>query len=195
MEVSSSRMRSRHGCKASSRSLREACSHWVSVSRRDVCALAPTAAAKPARMKSRRHSAAVRVTHWITAISFVGLLVSGIAILIAHPRLYWGETGALGGPSLIDLPIPFMIGHSGWGRYLHFLSAWVCVLTGLFYVLSGFWTRHFRRELMPSKADLSWRSIARVVSDHVRLKRRTDEQSRAYNVLQRLSYAAVVFLL
>src|SRR2546428_10904643 len=54
MEVSSSRMRSRHGCKASWRALREACSHWVSVSRRDVCALAPTAAAKPARMKSRR---------------------------------------------------------------------------------------------------------------------------------------------
>src|SRR5690348_6643575 len=80
-----------------------------------------------------RHSAVVRITHWITALTFVGLLISGIAILIAHPRLYWGETGAREGPSLIDLPIPFMIGHSGWGRYLHFLCAWVSVLTGVVY--------------------------------------------------------------
>ena len=34
------------------------------------------------------HFAIVRVTHWITAISFFGLLASGIAILLAHPRFY-----------------------------------------------------------------------------------------------------------
>jgi len=61
-----------------------------------------------------QHSAVVRVTHWITAISFLGLLVSGIAILLAHPRLYWGETGAVGTDSLIDLPLPFVLtGQSG----------------------------------------------------------------------------------
>ena len=42
-----------------------------------------------------RHAAFVRVTHWISALSFIVLLLSGIAILLAHPRLYWGETGAL----------------------------------------------------------------------------------------------------
>ena len=69
-----------------------------------------------------RHSAVVRITHWITTLSFFGLLVSGIAILLAHPRLYWGETGGVGTPSLIDLPLPFvLVGQSGWGRYLHFL--------------------------------------------------------------------------
>src|SRR5260370_31791230 len=57
------------------------------------------------RLDSPRHSAVVRITHWITAASFIALLVSGIAILIAHPRLYWGETGGVGTPSLIDLPI------------------------------------------------------------------------------------------
>jgi cytochrome b subunit of formate dehydrogenase len=35
-----------------------------------------------------RHSAWVRVTHWTTALSFVVLVLSGIAILLAHPRLY-----------------------------------------------------------------------------------------------------------
>jgi cytochrome b subunit of formate dehydrogenase len=48
-----------------------------------------------------RHSALVRITQWINALSFFALVLSGIAILLAHPRLYWGETGAVGTPSLI----------------------------------------------------------------------------------------------
>src|SRR5580704_5451 len=90
------------------------------------------------RSAAPRHSAVVRITHWINTLSFFGLLVSGIAILLAHPRLYWGETGSVGTPSLLDLPLPFLLtGQSGWGRYLHFLSAWACVLNGTLYVLSG----------------------------------------------------------
>src|SRR5678810_614199 len=101
-----------------------------------------------------RHSVVVRVTHWINAAAFVGLVVSGIAILLAHPRLYWGETGGVGTPSIFDLPLPFMLtGQSGWGRSLHFLSAWVCVLNGLLYVVHGMVTRHFRDHLVPAKAD------------------------------------------
>ena len=120
-----------------------------------------------------RHSALVRITHWTTAIAFVGLLVSGIAILLAHPRLYWGDTGALGTPSLIDLPLPFLLtGQSGWGRSLHFLSAWVCIAGGVAYVAGGIITRHFRTRLFTASA-----------------------APPAYSRLQRLTYAAVVFVL
>src|SRR5215831_7012113 len=99
---------------------------------------------------SLRRPAAVRVTHWINALSFLFLLVSGVAILLAHPRLYWGETGSLGTPSLIDLPLPFvLVGQSGWGRSMHFLAAWVSVLNGLVYAITGLATRHFRRSLAP----------------------------------------------
>ena len=88
-------------------------------------------------MDSPRHTSVVRVTHWVTVLCFVGLLVSGIAILLAHPRLYWGEAGNVGTPSVIDLPLPFvLVGQSGWGRSLHFLSAWVSVLAGLVYLVS-----------------------------------------------------------
>src|SRR5712692_5963053 len=148
-------------------------------------------------VQSPRHSAVVRITHWITALSFFALLVSGIAILLAHPRLYWGETGAVGTPSLIDLPLPFVLDVPirGPGRYLHFLSAWVCVLTGLVYVVSGAFTRHFQKNLVPRKTDLGWKPIMRVVSNHMHLKRPTEEESQSYNVLQRLTYLAVVFLL
>jgi|SRR5579871_3941675 len=122
-----------------------------------------------------RHSRTVRLTHWITAFSFFALLVSGIAILLAHPRLYWGETGAVGTPAIIDLPLPFVLtGQSGWGRSLHFLSAWVCVITGLVYVFSGFFMRHFQ-------ANLSFP------------RDRDSEVSNRYNVLQRVSYVLVIF--
>ncbi len=145
-----------------------------------------------------RHSRLVRITHWVTTLSFFGLLVSGIAILVAHPRLYWGETGSVGTPSLLDLPLPFMLGddkHSDWGRYLHFLSAWVCVLTGLLYVLPGLVTQHFRKNLLPAKADLAWRPIWGSVWNHLRLKRPTEEEALTYNVVQRVAYLAVVFVL
>jgi thiosulfate reductase cytochrome b subunit len=118
-----------------------------------------------------RHTVLVRITHWTTAAGVAALLVSGIAILLAHPRLYWGETGAIGGPSLIDLPLPLLLeGQSGWGRSLHFLSAWVVVVCGLVYVVAGMRSRHFNRRLF-SAAD------------------------GAYNQTQRLAYACVVFVL
>ena len=145
---------------------------------------------------SSRYSALVRITHWTTALSFLGLLVSGIAILLAHPRLYWGETGAVGTPSLIDLPLPFMLtGQSGWGRSLHFLTAWISVLTGLLYVVHGMFTQHFRKHLLPAMADLTWSSISRVAANHVRLQRPSEDDALRYNVLQRLTYLGVVFAL
>ena len=120
-----------------------------------------------------RHTVYVRVTHWLTAASFAALVVSGVAILLAHPRLYWGETGALGTPSLIDLPLPLVLaGQSGWGRYLHFLAAWTSVLTGLAYVLGGLSTRHFANDFF-----------------------RPDGDGSRYGVVQRLTYAGVVFIL
>src|SRR5207249_10067618 len=83
------------------------------------------------KVAAPRHLAIVRVTHWMVVLSVIGLLVSGA--LVSHPRLYWGETGAVGTPSLIDLPIPFIIGPSVWNRPYHFFFAWILVLTGLTY--------------------------------------------------------------
>ena len=152
---------------------------------------------KTAALDSPRHSVLVRVTHWINTVSFLALVVSGIAILLAHPRLYWGETGAVGGPSLIDLPLPFVLDVPirGPGRYLHFLSAWVFVLTGLLYVISGFFRRHFRKNLLPAKGELSWSAISRVVSNGLRLKRPSEAESLTYNIVQRISYLGVIFVL
>ena len=99
-----------------------------------------------------RHSAIVRITHWIVVLSVLGLLVSGLGILISHPRLYWGETGYVGAESLIDVPIPFVIGPSVWNRPIHFFFAWILTFAGLAYVAYGFITRHFRNDLVPDES-------------------------------------------
>lgn len=145
---------------------------------------------------SARHSILVRVTHWLNTISFIALVVSGFAIILAHPRFYWGETGGVGTPSLFDLPLPFMLGGpSGWGRYMHFQAAWLCVLTGMLYAISGLLSQHFRKNLWPAKGQFPWNSLSREITSHLRFRRPPEEEAYSYNVLQRLSYLGVVFLL
>jgi thiosulfate reductase cytochrome b subunit len=148
-------------------------------------------------MDAIRHPLFVRVTHWIYAVSFFALVLSGIAILLAYPRLHWGETGTVGTPSFIDLPLPFVLdlGIRGPGRYLHFLAAWVSLFTGLTYAISGLLTQHFRKELVPRKSDLHLQSILRVSMDHLRFKRPSEKDAQSYNLFQRLAYLTVVFVL
>src|SRR5271165_3559330 len=62
--------------------------------------------AVPTKTVPSRHSALVRVTHWITTLCFFALLVSGGEILISHPRFYWGETGNVLTTPLFQLHIP-----------------------------------------------------------------------------------------
>jgi thiosulfate reductase cytochrome b subunit len=154
-----------------------------------------------------RHTALVRVTHWITTLCFFALLVSGIEILISHPRFYWGEVGNVLTPALFQLPIPasrstvptgygFVLpDQNGWSRSLHFQAAWILVLTGLLFAVSGLFTRHFQRDLVPTRADLSWRVISRILANHLRFKRPDAREAWSYNVLQRLTYLFVIFVL
>lgn len=166
-----------------------------------------SASAAPATTITSRHSALVRVTHWVTTLCFVALLVSGTEILISHPRFYWGETGNVLTTPLFKLPIPssratvptgygyVLPDQNGWSRALHFQTAWILVLTGLLYFISGFFTGHFRKDLTPRKADLSWRVLSTSIADHLRFKRPNEAEASSYNVLQRLAYLFVIFVL
>jgi thiosulfate reductase cytochrome b subunit len=149
----------------------------------------------------------VRVTHWITVISFVALLVTGVELLISHPRFYWGEVGNSLNPPLFRIPIPssratvptgygyVLPDQNGWSRYLHFEAAWALVLTGLVYVISGLLTRHFRKNLFPAPADRTWRAFRGVIAKHFRLARPDEADFHSYNVLQRITYLLVIFVL
>jgi thiosulfate reductase cytochrome b subunit len=142
-----------------------------------------------------RHLAVVRITHWLMVAGVLGLLASGVGILISHPRFYWGETGAIGTRSLIDLPLPMIIGPSVWNRPIHFLFAWILVFAGVIYLFAGVATRHFRKDLLPKSRDLNWQSIIAVISAHLRWKKTESDESWTYNVVQRLTYLGVVFVI
>jgi thiosulfate reductase cytochrome b subunit len=135
------------------------------------------------------------------------LLVSGVEIVISHPRFYWGETGNVLTRPLFKLPIPssralvptgygyVLPDQNGWSRYLHFQAAWVVVLTGLLYVISSFFTGHVGKDLFPGKADLSWRAFSTAIANRLRFKRPSAAEAWSYNLLQRLSYLFVIFVL
>jgi thiosulfate reductase cytochrome b subunit len=162
----------------------------------------------PATTKSAsRHSALVRVTHWMTTLCFFALLISGSEIVISHPRFYWGETGNDLTQPWFKLPIPasrnfvpsgygyVLPDQNGWSRYLHFQSAWLVVFTGLLYLIFGVLSGHFRKELFPPARDLSWRGFANTVVGHLRFQRPAAEEAWSYNLLQRISYLFVIFVL
>ena len=173
----------------------------------DSIAAGTSASAVPATILRLRHSALVRVTHWLITLSFLALLVSGVEILISHPRFYWGETGNVRTSPLFTLPIPasratvptgygyVLPDQNGWSRYLHFEAAWLAVLTGLFYVAFGFFNGHFRRNLLPAPSDRSLKGIAIAVARHLRFRRPSEEEAWSYNAVQRLTYLLVIFVL
>jgi thiosulfate reductase cytochrome b subunit len=137
----------------------------------------------------------------------LALLLSGIEILISHPRFYWGETGSSLTPPLFQLPIPasratvptgykyVLPDQNGWSRALHFEAAWLAVLTGLLYVAWGLFRGHFRRNLVPAGRDLSAASLWSVIAQHLRLVPAREDDRWSYNVLQRLTYLSVIFIL
>jgi thiosulfate reductase cytochrome b subunit len=152
-----------------------------------------------------RHTATVRATHWVTVLCFFALLVSGIEIVISHPRFYWGETGTSATTPLFQIPIPSSRGtvptgyryvlpdQNGWSRYLHFQAAWGVVLTGMVYVIAGFRSGHFRKNLFPPKGERSWRAFREAILGHLRFSR--PDETLSYNLLQRTAYLVVIFAL
>jgi len=127
--------------------------------------------------------------------------------VISHPRFYWGETGNNLTPTLFKLPIPasrnlvptgygyVLPDQNGWSRYLHFQTAWVLVFTGLLYAIWGLFTGHFRKNLLPARDDASWPAFSKAVAGHLRFERPTEAESWSYNLLQRISYLFVIFVL
>ena len=154
-----------------------------------------------------RHAGFVRITHWLTTIAFLALLLSGVELVLSHPRFYWGEVGNVNTAPLFTIPVPssrssvptgyrFVLpDQNGWSRYLHFQAAWLVLFTGGAYVLAGVRTGHFHRNLVPAAADRSWRALRSSMADHRRLAASAFGDPRSYNVLQRLSYLIVLFVL
>jgi thiosulfate reductase cytochrome b subunit len=83
---------------------------------------------------------------------------------------------------------------NSWARSLHFLAAWFLVVAGAIYLLAGFLTGHFRRNLWPSVGELSVGQFWRQVVDHLQLRIRPATDGPQYGLLQKCAYCVVVFV-
>jgi len=159
------------------------------------------------KTKIRRHAGIVRVTHWLTFVAFIALLVTGFEIVISHPRFYWGEVGNVNTKPLFVIPIPasrdtvptgykyVMPDQNGWSRYLHFEAAWLAVLVALVYGVYGAVSGHFLKNLVPERRDWNWHAFKQRIAKYLRRERPDRTEERSYNVLQRTAYAIVIFIL
>ncbi len=78
-------------------------------------------------------------------------------------------------------------------RHWHFLFAWVLTFNGIVYLTWGIVSRHLKRDIVPTRADI--RAIPSSLVEHVKLKHPAGEAAKRYNPLQRLAYIGVMFLI
>ena len=101
-----------------------------------------------------------------------------------------------GNPTVRAFPSWMTIPDRKWlamARLWHFFFAWVFVINGLLYIIYSVRSRHLARDLAPTPHD--WRTIGQSIKDHIRFKHPTGEAAKRYNVLQKLAYLVVIFVL
>ncbi|MDR7103081.1 cytochrome b/b6 domain-containing protein [Croceicoccus sp. BE223] len=196
----------------------------------------PDAGAASAPVLVRRHRLSTRAWHWLNVVAVFTLLMSGLTIFNAHPRLYWGQyganfdrpwlkidasrdgsrgyvqvgslrmetTGVLGAwekdgrlsnrafPHWMTLPSHYSLSE---GRKYHFLGAWLLAIAGVLYLLWSLLNRHVMRDLLPRRGELAPAHLWQDVKDHARLRFPRGEAAARYNVLQKLAYVSVLFVI
>ncbi len=148
-----------------------------------------------------RHNRNVRICHWINVIAFCYLVVSGVHVFLDFPELYWGKVGFRGHEAvfkLSDWGISWdeagAMGDRRWGRNYHFLFAWISVINGMVYVFWNVWNKHFRRNLLPTRAELTRQGLKTDLVDHIKLRAPRGAASGRYSPLQKISYVIVIFV-
>ncbi len=182
----------------------------------------PDVTAIPAAADVQPHARWVRISHWVLTASVLTLAVSGVLILMVHPRLYWGDAGNDLTRALIELPISRNYKHggwenpaplardgsgpitasrtydifnqNGWARSLHFLAAWGLVIPGAFFLLTGLTGGHFRAHIWPETSEVAPASVWRDVVDHLAFRIPPASGGPQYGVLQKLAYSFVLFV-
>jgi thiosulfate reductase cytochrome b subunit len=181
-----------------------------------------------------RHRISTRLWHWVNVVAFFMMVMSGLMIFNAHPRLYWGKYGANFDYAWLEIsnhdhrgflrigPKTFettgVLGISsdqatsgrptafpGWAtipssynladaRLWHLFFAWVLALGLAIYLIVSAWNRHLQTDVAPTRDEIKPTHVWRDIKDHARLRFPTGEAATRYNVLQKLSYGAVLLV-
>jgi thiosulfate reductase cytochrome b subunit len=155
----------------------------------------------------KRHRLATRIWHWVNAVAVIVMLMSGLMISNAHPRLYWGQFGANLDAPWLDLTQYMERGwFPGWAtipstynlalaRHWHLFFAWVFAFGLLAYFIVSLINRHVQRDLTLERGELSPRHLIAEVVHHAQLKFPTGAAALKYNTLQKITYILVLFVL
>ncbi|WP_294328537.1 cytochrome b/b6 domain-containing protein [uncultured Sphingomonas sp.] len=146
-----------------------------------------------------RHALATRLWHWVNAVAVIILIGSGLMILNAHPRLYWGRYGANFDqawltfdrfPGWVTIPQTYNLALA---RNWHLTFALVLGFGLLAYMIASLINRHFQRDLVLRRRELSRRHLLADIRAHLAFRFHDPEAPGDYNVLQKLSYVLVIF--
>ncbi len=183
----------------------------------------------------QRQRLSTRIWHWINAVCLLVLIMSGLMIFNAHPRLYWGDCGANPDSAWLEIGAESGRGHvllgqtkidtdgvlgrwnDGQGqsqsrafphwvtipgsyslaiaRRWHLAFALVFAFALMLYMGRSLVNGHIRNDLHIRRAEWAPRHIWTDIVDHARLRFPTGAAALHYNILQKISYISVIFIL
>jgi thiosulfate reductase cytochrome b subunit len=130
-----------------------------------------------ARHRAKLHPLAIRVMHWINALTMIVLIMSGWAIYNDEVILGW-----------LHFPSWMTMGSGPEGALQwHFLAMWILAANGIAYLAYGLATGRFRRKLLPIR-------IAEIIAEvraALALKLAHDDLTH-YNAVQRVLYIGII---
>ena len=183
----------------------------------------------------KRHRLSTRIWHWTNAVTLLVMLMSGLMIFNAHPRLYWGHyganldrswlqigsesnegylrigsarietTGVLGSwtdsegmvqnrafPGWATIPSKYSLADA---RLWHLAFAWVLAVALALYMAWSLLNRHVQRDLHIRRGEWAPGHIWHDIKEHAQLRFPKGAAALNYNILQKLSYIGVIFIL
>ena len=148
---------------------------------------------------AKRHAISTRLWHWINALSVIVLFMSGLGISNAHRRLYWGDWGFA--PEMAWLEVPRFPGWATLPSYYslaasrdwHVVFSLVLAFSLLAFFIAALINGHLKRDIFARAREWRLSNIGTDIREHLRLN--FDHGAGKYNILQKLSYALVLFIL
>ena len=151
--------------------------------------------------KLYRHRLATRIWHWLNALVIFIMLGSGLMILNAHPHLYWGQYGANFDHPWLNLPrwpgwltIPSTY-NLALARRWHLTFALILAFALLIFMIVSLINRHFQRDLRIRAREVAPRHLWADIRAHLAFRFHDPDRPGAFNILQKISYAATIFVL
>nr|WP_281377227.1 cytochrome b/b6 domain-containing protein [Stakelama sediminis] len=148
-----------------------------------------------------RHRLATRIWHWLNALVIFIMLGSGLMILNAHPHLYWGQYGANFDHPWLNLPrwpgwltIPSTY-NLALARRWHLTFALILAFALLIFMIVSLINRHFQRDLRIRAREVAPRHLWADIRAHFAFRFHDPDRPGAFNILQKISYAATIFVL